>query len=627
MMKKYRMVSWWLRPWHPGTPDGPDPAAADELRRRADLFAENHVDTAIIFGAHFRWDFADRWDVIHGLIRFCADELHQRGIRLWDHHSSVLVNRYDDDPRKMQHCLSNHRHLLTGAWLPPFADQRNDWKMIDLWTGKPNRLPQYGAQEFCFNNPDFAAAYQAYLQKLLAETHIDGLMSDDAFYDGRFYSCVCPHCLARYGKALPGPEDLNFWGNWNDPDFLDWVRMRHDSVRDFNAKVAAALPPDFPLMNCCCGSANAASNGSALTIESYLHASNHAMLEMCGDTPALDGTFTGNLATQLHQLAAARKRNAPVFGLGYGFSEVSADFIWAFNQFLGSSMWFSQLLMRMWLPDDLLKKHPEDAELAGHAFAAEKKYADWFSGEHLARTALLFSRKTMTEYGGYQVDYEADFHAAARWLLRQGIDFDVVLAVADAENHDFLLMPSAACLSEEDKTALAARTGLTFAAGPLADVEVPRIEHPPMWPADYRGATDITPCRTPAGWRELRHGLYWNPQKWSMGDMAIPDELLPRDTIPAGWLRRTFRAQDGRSMTHYLIAEFDVALDQEKEALSTKPDRNNHYTKSLRPRLHAPAIPVPVGSEILEPLTGRLSTAGNGKYTPSPECYYFIVRQ
>ena len=54
MRDHYRMVSWWLRkddlPW-------PNRKSEEKFRRRAACMAREGVNAAIIFGAHFRWDF------------------------------------------------------------------------------------------------------------------------------------------------------------------------------------------------------------------------------------------------------------------------------------------------------------------------------------------------------------------------------------------------------------------------------------------------------------------------------------------------------------------------------------------------------------------------------------------
>ena len=257
-MENYRMVSWWLRkdalPW-------PNEALQDQFRRRADQLAKAGANSAIIFGAHFRWDFCRVWEPLHALIRFVADELHSRNIILFDHHSSVLTCYYNRDPERFEHTYSNHRQVLISppASAPLPENELDDWKMIDVMTGFPAFLPQYGAQEFCMNNLDFAAAYANYVRRLVADTGIDGLMSDDAVFYPRFRSCGCRHCRQRffreYGHVLPPVDNLDFWGNWKNSAWRNWVQMRFQTTQDFFARITAAVPPGMRLMSCCSGCA------------------------------------------------------------------------------------------------------------------------------------------------------------------------------------------------------------------------------------------------------------------------------------------------------------------------------------------------------------------------------------
>ena len=88
--ERYRAISWWL------TYDDfrwPDLDIADKIRWKADNMAKNGVNMAIIFGAHWRWDWMPVWTMLHDLIATMADELHQRNIKLFDHHSAVLAQR------------------------------------------------------------------------------------------------------------------------------------------------------------------------------------------------------------------------------------------------------------------------------------------------------------------------------------------------------------------------------------------------------------------------------------------------------------------------------------------------------------------------------------------------------
>ena len=310
MKDHYRMVSWWLRkddlPW-------PNRNSAEKFRRRAACMAREGVNAAIVFGAHFRWDFMPVTGQLHELIAFVADELHQYGIVLFDHHSSVLSCNYNPDPRRFnaRKTYSNHRQMLISppdGFLP--REMLDEWKMKDAG-GRNVFYPQYAAQSFCMNNPDFREAYYAYLKRLVADTAIDGLMSDDAIFP--LSGCFCPFCCARfrreYGLEYPPAGDFSFWRNRDNPDYRAMIRMRLDSVRDYFRGVTASLPRNFPLMSCCASSIHPALLERGLTYGAFIEAgANTVMLEMCGNTPDAGGAlFRKELPSQLLHLAMAEK--------------------------------------------------------------------------------------------------------------------------------------------------------------------------------------------------------------------------------------------------------------------------------------------------------------------------------
>ena len=72
---------------------------------------------AIIFGAHFRWDYLPFFEILHDYLAAVADELHQRGIKLFDHHSVNLVHRYSTR-EEMRHVMRDSSvHLpLSPTW-------------------------------------------------------------------------------------------------------------------------------------------------------------------------------------------------------------------------------------------------------------------------------------------------------------------------------------------------------------------------------------------------------------------------------------------------------------------------------------------------------------------------------
>lgn len=103
-----RAVSWWLT-WDDFK--WPDQDVVDRMRRRADEAAKSQVNLAIIFGAHFRWDFMPLWSRLHDLVAFICEELSERGIRLFDHHSSVLTHRPYSNEAAWNIARRNRHHV------------------------------------------------------------------------------------------------------------------------------------------------------------------------------------------------------------------------------------------------------------------------------------------------------------------------------------------------------------------------------------------------------------------------------------------------------------------------------------------------------------------------------------
>jgi hypothetical protein len=670
-MKSYRMVSWWLRqdalPW-------PNEMLQDQFRRRADQLAKAGADSAIIFGAHFRWDFCKVWSPLHELIKFVADELHSRGMILFDHHSSVLTCYYNRDPGRFAHTYSNHAQVLisppTGTPLP--ENELNAWKMTDIITGQPAFLPQYGAQEFCMNNQEFAAAYSDYLRRLVVETGIDGLMSDDALFYPRFRACGCQQCRERfrreYNHLLPATDDFDFWGNWENSAWRDWVQMRYQTTQDFFAQVSAALPPGMPLMSCCSGCSGAAANASALSYLDFIAGgANTVMLEMCGNTPSANGGINAQLASQAHLRAIARQNNLPCIGLGYGFSEDAARSIWAFNKFLGTGTWFSSLVHRLGLTDENMKAMPDDSQLLAETFQAELRHTEWFQGDSAAEIAVFFSTATQRFYGGQQNDYAADYTGLCQDLFARGYDADVVLEMPSPENSPYsvLLVPSAVCLSESETTGLLAwvKAGrLAMALGPLgffdargnrlqrnlADVldvpvNLPRLKRTPAFPDNCHRDVAPAECVSSQEHWTPHPQLHWFLARCRDGLPAAAAAFL-RQRIPAapaeGWYCRKYRDRQGRLLMHFLAQQYDQELDDILESRrnpNSRAYRKLRIVKKIRPSDSATrritlAMPYCYQvAELLMPLaepSRRTLSPHNGavSFSLPDDCAYFVLR-
>lgn len=91
-----------------------------------------------------------------------------------------------------------------------------------------------------------------------------------------------------------------------------------------------ALPRKaLPLMTCCSGSESQARCGSAISYQDFTAHTDLIMLEMCGNTPAEDGTWDTRIASQALHLGIAQEGGLEALGLGYGFYPDAAFFVWA----------------------------------------------------------------------------------------------------------------------------------------------------------------------------------------------------------------------------------------------------------------------------------------------------------
>ena len=607
---RYRAVSWWLTfddlTW-------PNPELMDKIRRRADQCAANGVNSCIIFGTHLRWDFMPLWGRLHDEFRFIADELHQRNIKLFDHHSATITHR----PRNRDEALSiwqrNRHHvpfyptLAEAATWQYEGSHLNDWRMMDVATGSSAYVPAYNAEQFCPNHPAFQQAYASYVKRLLADTGIDGLMSDDMIFYADWRACGCPHCRERfrreYGHKLPAVSDASFWGNRQSAAFRDWIAMRFQSTADFLGGVKQALPRDFPLLTCCSSSDNYYLPSFGMSYQSFIQNCNHVMLEMCGSTPTVQGSWDERIPAQLLHLDIARTHAAPCFGLGYGFFPDTAFFIWAVNKFLGSDCWFSTLKGRLNLNPAQLAALADDPEVVGEGYNWEKNHPDMFRGQPDTDIAIYFSRHTRDNYGQVPGDYSYDYNASCLELMRAKLACEVLAEIPVYGQTRRLLLSSVICLTEEQRRQLMQfmhAGGMVIATGPTGHydgkgnrlatswlkelgimAELIEPSRPGGFPpyqnfpkpvqlASYQKHPAAVPL-LPGGWNEVAFGwgrFCWRPER--MATKATAAAVIarlqaagatgvPLSGLPAEWQLRQYR--DGnRLLIHALPGQVETIL-------------------------------------------------------------------
>lgn len=623
-----RLVNWWLT-WE--DLNWPSVDMMDKIRRRAEAAAKANVTTAVLFGCHFRWDYLPYFTLLHDHIATTCEELHKVGIELYDRHSINLVHRYDT-VEEMRHVM-----LHSGPHIP-FSPSReaaasweyggkklNDWRMIDVRTGKALYYPQYASEGFCYRNPDFVEAYCDYAKKLVADTGIDGLAAEDTVHYMHMNSCGCPHCREelkrRTGLELPSAEDRSFWGNWENPAWRQWIDLRYESGKEFFEKLMPALPEGFTVTTCGANSAAATTTASASDASRFVAGgSNYVHMELSGNTPpykndpvTVNRPISGISIGFSHHQAVARENKIRAFSTGYGFTEPSANIIWAVNKLLDTDCCFSTLKARLGLPDAMLKELPEEPELVERVYTFEKDHPELFCGEQVAQVGVYFSYETRnnTFFGSVNKGYYSDYAEALRSLSYAGISVHTLLHLpTDPEVYPVIVLASVLQMTDGERAAVeryrkAGGKVIVCGPSPLEFCESkwefptsPEINSSEDFFAtiangvwiklpDWVSKTVFPESAEENRWREVADGLFYNPHR--LRDKKIGDsflELVKRyaKSLPLGtedckgYLTNIFETEDAFVM-HFLAADYDTDIDHRLDEMRFHRSRVNFVNK------------------------------------------------
>ena len=403
-----RAASWWCTiedlEW-------PQKHVVDKIKRRAEGYARARIDTAINFGFHNRFDFANYFGRLHGYYANVCEELHQRNIRFMDHYSCNHVCRPRNEA-DFRYINKYERHAVL-LFPDPIAAKHAQYEghlfrdlcEIDLRDGSRGYAKQYQFEAFCHNNPGLHDMHGKYLVRLMKEVPFDGIEVDDmCSYPGNT-TCGCKYCRDRfkrdYGHEIPDFGDKSFfgdtskenmlqWGNYENPIFRDWLRMKSDSVRD-HIKMIKGVLGDKPLMTCCSDTGPVVLNAVALDLEKMAPYLDMFMLENVG-TNVNNTAWVDMDAEALNQKDIAAKRGgAPAIALSYALSETGAYLGWGLGRFWGVSNWSSTLNGR-------LEEDPPHAmemeDVIGGPNNWEKQYSDlhYMDGRDLVEIRLVNNR-------------------------------------------------------------------------------------------------------------------------------------------------------------------------------------------------------------------------------------------
>ena len=628
LLTRHRLVNWWIK-WQ--DLNYPNADTLDSIRRRAEKIAQASVTAVILFGAHFRWDYLPYFTILHDYIAAVAEELHKYGIKLYDRHSVNLVHRYDTREEMRHVMLHSGPHLpfspsreAAASW--EYKGKRlNDWRMIDVRDRSVLYYPQYAAEGFCYRNPEFLDAYTDYAGRLVSDTGIDGISAEDPVHYMHYISCACPHCRAelkrRTGMDLPPIDDRGFWGNWDSPAWREWIDLRYEAGKEFFEHLRPALPAEFRITTCGANSASPSSNGKASDARKFLAGSNYVNSEMSGNTPpykhdpvTVNFAISDRVIGASHHLAAARERGVRCFTTGYGFTEPSANIIWAVNKIMDLDCCFSTLKARLGLPDHMLDALPTEADVIGKAFGFEKAHPALFEGTQIGQLGVYFSYETRnhTYFGNLDKGYYKDYSKTLQCLFRAGISAHTVFRFPEnAEEYPLIVLSSAAKMTDGEIRAL--RTylsagGKVIVTGPtpLSCCQntwklpaSPTLDDPKSFfstiangvyhrAAEWITKTELPPSTDDPKWQNPEEGLYYSPARVSDG--TVTDEFLAlcrrfmkpmpiRVLSSEGYLISVFEGKD-HLLVHLLAEDFDTDIDHHLDEIRFHRSRVNYVNKA-----------------------------------------------
>lgn len=365
-----RVASWWC------TLDDilwPQKSVMDHIKRRAEAFAKAKIDTAINFGFHIRFDFSNYFGQLHGYYHNVCDELHKYDIKFIDHYSCNDVERPrgEEEIRKLNKGQRHHVLLYPDPIAAKFAQYEGhlfqDICEVDLRDGSRGYAWQYQMETFCFNNPGFLDMHKKYLQRLLKEVPIDGIEIDDMCEYAGLTTCGCQYCRDRfkrdYGHDIPPfgeksfwgdtSKNMLYWGNYENPVFRDWLKMKSDSIVD-HLKMARSVLNDKPLMTCCSSAGPIMLNSLSLNLEKMAPYLDFFMLENVGINVLSVNWLAKEPEALLQKDIAKSHNNAPAMALSYTVYKEGGYLGWCLSRFWGVANWSSTLEHR-------LEEDPKDA--------------------------------------------------------------------------------------------------------------------------------------------------------------------------------------------------------------------------------------------------------------------------
>ncbi len=362
-----RVASWW------NTLDDllwSQKVIRDKVKRRAEGFASAHIDTAMNYGFHVRFDFANYFGQLNEYFHAIKEELHQYDIKFIEHYSCNHVERPrgKEEFDKLHRTQRHHVLLFHDAIAAEHAQYEGhlfrDIFELDIFDGTRGYARQYQMEAFCHNNPAFLDMHKKYLERLIREVDFDGYEIDDMCDYVGLRACGCKYCRERfsrdYGHEIPPVTDLSFWGdlskpmlfwgNYDNPVFRDWIKMKDDVIADHVDMVKKVIG-NKPLFTCCSATGPVLLNSISLNLERIADKLDFYMLENVGiSLRSVNWMEMDAEAFQQKDIARLRG-NSPAIALSYTIYPDGGYLGWSLARFWGVANWASTFQHRVYEED------------------------------------------------------------------------------------------------------------------------------------------------------------------------------------------------------------------------------------------------------------------------------------
>ena len=433
-----------------------------EFEAKASEFAVAGVNIVMTFSCtHFRWNYYPWWQQINARLAMLVKACHKFNIRVVEHHSSHLTF----NPRsKAEWDYAANVLKVRQSSLESFAGLReyiacgdpeiapgvylSSCRQIDGRTGEYARTA-YNGYGLCFNNPDYRKAYFDYLASVY-QTGVDGIMTDDVQYFGSGNACVCKYCCEKfkksYGYDLPTPDKwAKFYGDYQNPAFVAWLRFRGDSTADFQQAVtdhAGSLGYDMLRPNY--STSTFARNHTGYPFERAGHLWSHVFQENMFSS-VMRSSWPSWTADAAHRRAMSRKYNVEPMSMFYPARYDDYYFAWA--------------LSRAW--EHLLMATPEGSDLNAveqKFYAYEQQHPRWAKRAQLpAKVALVQPRSSLDLAADPVEGAGRPFNVWSQGCVFRNLPFDILFEDEldkNLQRYNLVVLAGANMLSDEQLTAL-----------------------------------------------------------------------------------------------------------------------------------------------------------------------------